>query len=139
MEKWKPIKEGQFCDDHYTVKIEHSEKNGLNIVLKGVNSKYIVSFGYIASLRMLERDNIQIELYSGDSFEKHKQKNFDEIIYVIEKGLYKDEIIKIASGYIGENDVKHYVVMSSNYCIEVIAMWEPVINYVISEDGEDSI
>ena len=44
-----------------------------------------------------------------------------------QEGQFKDEIKSIADGYLDVMDVKHYVIVTMNYNIDIISEGEPEI------------
>ena len=49
------------------------------------------------------------------------------MIYEVVGGQFKDEIKSIADGYLDVMDVKHYVIVTMNYNIDIISEEEPEI------------
>ena len=70
---------------------------------------------------------VQTDIYSENEVQKYKKEKFKNMIYEVVGGQFKDEIKSIADGYLDVMDVKHYVIVTMNYNIDIISEGEPEI------------
>lgn len=130
MEKWRDTFANQIPKDVYTVDLSFGEDSGLRITLNGEKNENVVliDFGAISSYSLLDEGI----LLSGDHFnsaeiEKNKATDFKSTIYEIESGKYSKFINNISNGLFSIYDMKHYIIITLNYVIEVASSFEPII------------
>lgn len=130
MEKWRDTFANQIPKDVYTVDLSFGEDSGLGITLNGEKNENVVliDFGAISSYSLLDEGI----LLSGDHFnsaeiEKNKATDFKSTIYEIESGKYSKFINNISNGLFSIYDMKHYIIITLNYVIEVASSFEPII------------
>ena len=88
----------------------------------------VMNFGFVRAVQMLDEGIVQNELYSESEIEKFKKDNFKNVIYQVEEGKFAKQIQDVADGLWETLDVKHYVVITQNYNIDIITEWEPEID-----------
>lgn len=130
MEKWRDTFANQIPKDVYTVDLSFGEDSGLRITLNGEKNENVVliEFGAISSYSLLDEGI----LLSGDHFnsaeiEKNKATDFKSTIYEIESGKYSKFVNNISNGLFSIYDMKHYIIITLNYVIEVASSFEPII------------
>ena len=125
MEIWKEIYKGDIPKDDYEIQLMNSDEKGLLVNLIG--KKYCVSidFGHVRAIRMLDEGIVQEGIYSDDEIEKYKDNNFENVIYELEDGEFGKEIERMSAGFIDISDVRHYVLITQNFNIDIITEWEP--------------
>lgn len=128
METWKEVFVGIIPQGDYQTQITNGEDKGLILELKGNNSHIILNFGVVQAVRMLDEGIVQKQLYSDNVVEEFKREGFKNIIYEVTGGEFMKQIQNIADGYWEALYVKHYVVITQNYNIDIITEWEPEIN-----------
>jgi len=127
MEKWEEVYKGSVPDEEYRVLVQNGEEFGLSIKLEGSKHTVDIFFGAGASVRMLEEGVISPDLFKGDDFINYKNDKFSNIIYKVDNGKFGN-LAKIASEDLYEFlEIKHYVVITMNYVIDIITEWEPEI------------
>ena len=119
MEIWKEI--GSIPIGEYETKIVFGEANGLKIELFNENHRVFLEFGYIYSFRVLEEGIVQSGIYDDEIIKKFKENNFSSVIYKVEQGIYREQINKISLGFIDMVEHEHYVIITQNYNIDIIA------------------
>lgn len=129
MEIWKEVFKGIIPKDNYCTLLSNSDENGLIIELKGKSNKITMTFGAVEAIRMLDEGIVQAELYSDDEIKKYKKNKFENVIYEAEEGEFKQKMKKVSLGFI-DNDVKHYILITENYNIDIITYWEPEIDVI---------
>lgn len=125
MEIWKEIYKGNIPKDDYEVQLMNSDEKGLLVNLKGKKYHISIDFGYVRAIRMLEEGIVQEGVYSDDEIEKYKEHNFENVIYELEDGEFGKEIQTMSAGFIEISDVRHYVLITQNFNIDIITEWEP--------------
>ncbi|MGL4655243.1 MAG: hypothetical protein ACRCWM_05070 [Sarcina sp.] len=124
MEKWK-VAYNDMPKGRYQTTLSNGEENGLNIKLE--NDEYVIEldFGVVQGLRMLEEGTLlQDKTFNDKEILKYKEDNFLEIVYLIEEGQFKNFIKENMGDVVDILDLKHYIIITMNYVIEVISQWE---------------
>lgn len=127
MEKWYEFKKGSIPKDIYTVLLQNGEE-GLTIKLTGYDNVVEILFGCVRAIRMLDEGIVIDGFYSQDAVEEYKENKFDNVIYLVNNGNFKKEVLASSGGFYSESDLKHYIVVNQNFCIDVITEWEPIIS-----------
>ncbi len=127
MEKWIIYKENEFNDEVYDINLNFSEENGLVVVFKSIQKEYNFHFGFINAFRVLDESVVLKEIYKKESIEMFKKTKYRDIIYQVFDGEFSKEIVEMACGAVEKDRQKHYVIMTENYCIDIVSDWEPDI------------
>ena len=130
MEIWKAAFPGMIPKDRYQTQLSNGEEKGLVITLKGEKHCVLLRFGVVQAVRMLDEGIVQMDLYSGQQFDILKKEGFKEVIYEVVQGEFEKQIRKISAGYVEVLKEKHYVIITQNYNIDIIAEWKPEIDIV---------
>ena len=109
------------------IKLINGEEYGLIIKFQGKYNAFSVKFGEVKAVRMIDEGIVQTDIYSENEVQKYKKEKFKNMIYEVVGGQFKDEIKSIADGYLDVMDVKHYVIVTMNYNIDIISEGEPEI------------
>lgn len=128
MEIWKEVFVGIIPQGNYQTEITNGEDKGLVLKLKNHCHHVVLNFGMVQAVRMLDEGIVQKELYSDSEVEKFRRDGFKNVIYEVAGGEFANQIQNIADGYWEALNVKHYVVITQNYNIDIITEWEPEIN-----------
>ena len=107
MEKWKEVFVGIIPKAVYQVQLINGEKQGLTIKLSSSQTCVMINFGMVQAVRMLDEGIVQSNLYSENEF--------------------SEQINQISDGYGEALNLKHYVVITQNYNIDIVTEWEPTI------------
>ena len=127
MEKWKEVFVGTIPKAVYQVQLINGEKQGLIIELSSSQTCVMINFGMVQAVRMLDEGIVQSNLYSENETQKYKDNDFQNIIYEVQDGEFAEQINQISDGYGEVLNLKHYVVITQNYNIDIITEWEPTI------------
>lgn len=127
MEIWKEVFVGAIPKAAYQVQLINGEKQGLTIELLSSQTCVMINFGMVQAVRMLDEGIVQSNLYPENEIRKYKDNDFQNIIYEVQDGEFSEQINQISDGYGEALNLKHYVVITQNYNIDVIAEWEPTI------------
>lgn len=128
MEKWKKVFAGVIPQGNYQTLITNGEDEGLTLELKSSKSHVVLNFGAVLAVRMLDEGIVQKELYSDSEIEKFKKDGFKNVIYEVKGGEFARQIQIISDGYLENSRMKHFVIITQNYNIDIIIEWEPEIN-----------
>ena len=127
MEKWRKILndcfEGKKCETLLTI----SENNGLQIELSNSEKKIKIVFGNAQAIRFLDEGLVQNFLYDNVNIDGNNDISFDNIMYEITNGEFYNFINKISYGMSKELAMKHYIIITQNYNIEILTQWNPDI------------
>ena len=127
MEKWKEVFGGIIPKAVYQVQLINGEKQGLTIKLSSSQTCVMSNFGMVQAVRMLDEGIVQSNLYSENEIRKYKDNDFRNIIYEVQDGEFSEQINQISDGYGEALNLKHYVVITQNYNIDIVTEWEPTI------------
>ena len=127
MEKWKEVFIGTIPKAVYQVQLINGEKQGLTIKLLSNQTCVMINFGMVQAVRMLDEGIVQSNLYSENEIRKYKDNDFQNIIYEVQDGKFLEQINQISDGYGEALNLKHYVVITQNYNIDIATEWEPTI------------
>ena len=127
MEKWRKVFEGKIPKDHYEIRLQNGEEAGLIITLYSKNHKVQIDFGLVSAVRMLDEGTALNNLFCDDQIKSLRQQKFDNTIYQITEGEFERFMREVSGDLYDCLDLKHYVVITLNYIVEVITEWEPKI------------
>ena len=99
------------------------------IELEG-DKKIIIDFGCARAMRMLDEGIVQNGVYSDDELKKYKGNKFENVIYKVEDGEFNHQVSKMSYGFTDMIDVKHYVLITQNFNIDIITDWEPKLKVI---------
>jgi len=115
------------------VLLQNGEREGLVITLMSVKHKVFIDFGVVSAIRMLDEGIALNDLFNDEQTKVFRSKGFDNTIYQITNGKFEDFIKKTGGELIDFLNIKHYVIISLNFIIEIITEWEPDIVVVKNE------
>ena len=127
MEKWKEIFSGKIPKAVYQVQLINGEKQGLTIELSSNEVCIMIKFGIVQAVRMLDEGIVQSNLYADNEIKKYKDNNFQNVIYEVQEGEFAKQVNVISNGYGEFLNLKHYVVITQNYNVDIVTEWKPVI------------
>lgn len=127
MERWKEVFVGTIPKAVYQMQLINGEKQGLTIELSSSHTCVMINFGMVQAVRMLDEGIVQSNLYSNNEIQKYKDNDFQNIIYEVQDGEFAEQINQISDGYGEVLNLKHYVVITQNYNIDIVTEWEPTI------------
>lgn len=130
METWKEVFVGKIPKGVYQMQMVNGEKQGLIIELSDDNVCVIIKFGMVQAVRMLDEGIVQGNLYSDNEIKKYKKSNFQNTIYEVQEGEFWKLINKFSGGYGDIINLKHYIIITQNYNIDIVTEWEPTIDCV---------
>ncbi len=127
MGHWEEIYIGIIPIAKYQTIVKNGEGSGLFIKLE--SNEYIanIDFGIVSAFRMLDEGIVLEELFDESEISKYKKNNFSNTIYKIENGEFGRFIKKISNELYDYLDLKHYIIVTMNFVIEIISEWEPSI------------
>ena len=127
MEIWKEVFVGTIPKAAYQVQLINGEKQGLTIELLSSQTCVMINFGMVQAVRMLDEGIVQSNLYPENEIQKYKDNDFQNIIYEVQDGEFSEQINQISDGYGEVLNLKHYVVITQNYNIDIVTEWAPTI------------
>lgn len=130
MEKWIEVFKDKIPTGKYQTKMINGEESGLIIELENTFSIVRITFGEVKAIRMLDEGIVLNGVYSNTEIAKYKCNNFKNVIYQVMEGEFGN-YIKNACGDIAEYlDLKHYILISMSYNIDIISEWEPSLEII---------
>ncbi len=127
MERWKEVFVGKIPKAVYQLQLINGEEQGLIIELSSSHTCVIIKFGIVQAVRMLDEGIVQSDLYCDNEIQKYKDNDFQNAIYEVQDGKFAKQINNISAGYGEVLNLKHYVVITQNYNIDIVTEWEPII------------
>lgn len=127
MEIWKEVYKGMIPKDTYKTWITNSEERGLDIELWGSAYHVTIKFGNVSAIRILDEGIVQEGVYPNEEISKYKKNNFINCIYKLENGKFGREIEEMSSGFIDMVSIRHYVIITDNFNIDIVTEWEPAL------------
>ncbi|MDE6662791.1 MAG: hypothetical protein K2K46_05525 [Lachnospiraceae bacterium] len=127
MEKWQEVFIGKIPKGIYQMQLINGEKQGLIIELSSNHTYVVIKFGIVQAVRMLDEGIVQNNIYCDSEIKKYKDDNFRNVIYEVQEGEFGKQITQISEGYGEYLNLRHYVVITQNYNIDIITEWEPTI------------
>lgn len=127
MEKWKEVFVGKIPKEIYQMQLINGEKQGLIIELSSNNVCVMIKFGIAQAIRILDEGIVQNDLYCDNEIKRFKENNFRNVIYEVQESEFGKQINQISDGYGECLNLRHYVVITPNYNIDIVTEWEPTI------------
>ncbi|WP_167956185.1 hypothetical protein [Anaerosporobacter faecicola] len=137
MEEWKEIFKGKIPKATYITKITHGEETGLVIELLSRYHKVCIFFGEVKAIRVLDEGIVQEGVYSDTQIEKYRVNKFENVIYEVTNGEFKQQIEECASGFAEVLDLKHYIIITLSFNIDIVSEWEPSIEVVTLKNQKE--
>lgn len=107
--------------------LQNGEEKGLIIKLVSPQCNVLLNFGVVSAFRVLDEGIALNGLFADEQIDKFKDTGFANVIYQIIEGDFGGFIQQISGGLYEYLKLKHYVVISENYIVEIITEWEPDI------------
>ena len=127
MGKWQEVFSGKRPKAIYQIQLINGEQYGLTIELLSNQAHIMIKFGMVQAVRMLDEGIVQSNLYSGNEIKRYKDNSFQNVIYEVQGGEFGNQVNDISNGYAEVLKLKHYVVITQNYNIDIVTEWEPTI------------
>lgn len=125
MEQWEEIYKSTIPVGKYETLVKNGEESGLFIKLESIEYVISISFGVVSAFRVLDEGMVLEGLFDEDEISKYKRNNFSNTIYKIQGGEFSNFIKKTSNELYDYLDLKHYIIITMNYVIEIISKWEP--------------
>lgn len=128
-ETWNEVGKDKIPFGVYETISIHNHKLETTIVLSNSIDCVKIKFGQVIAMRMLEKKLIPDSLYSDNKRKKFAEDKFEHVMYQIENGEFSRTIKENENKRepVGSINRNHYIMISSNYVIEVLAETEPDI------------
>ena len=99
------------------------------MVIKLISTRNNVrlNFGAVSAFRILDEGIALNGLFDDEQINKFRDTGFANVIYQVAEGSFDDFIQQISGGLYEYLNLKHYVIISENYIVEIITEWEPDI------------
>lgn len=127
MEEWQEVFVGQIPQGNYQTQVINGEEKGLILDLKNKDHHIVLDFGFVRAIRMLDEGIVQDHIYSESQTGKYKKDRFQYIIYQVTDGEFSKQIQQAAGEYWEIMKLKHDIVVTQSYNIDIITEWEPEI------------
>lgn len=126
-ERWKEVCRYKIPEGIYQMVSINSNRSELSIGLSGNGSCIQVKFQKALAMRMLDKKIIPDNLYPEREKGRFRTAQFKNVIYQIENGEFGDFIKENGNENVCLKDYNHYIVMSENYVVEIVAEGEPEV------------
>jgi hypothetical protein len=132
MEKWQEVFENKIPKAQYEILLENGEEKGLIINLISAGCKVQLDFGAVTAFRMLDEGIALNNLFKDEQVEHFRKIGFANVIYQVTEGEFDSFVKQIGDSLYEYLELKHYVIISKNYIVEIITEWEPDIKKIVS-------
>lgn len=132
MEKWIDRFSGMIPHNAYDyfVNIKSGEEYGLTIELeytKDDKERVIIDFSSTKAMRVADEGMYLTGIFKDEEIGKFKEDEFTSVIYEIKDGEFGNLIKETSSGLYDYFNMKHYIIITLNFVIEVINGSDPEI------------
>lgn len=127
IETWREVFENKIPKSQYKIELQNGEEKGLVIKLISTRNNVLLNFGAVSAFRMLDEGIALNGLFDDEQIKKFRYTGFTNVIYQIVEGNFDHFIQQIGGGLYEYLNLKHYVIISENYIVEIITEWEPDI------------
>ncbi|MBD5518157.1 MAG: hypothetical protein HDR07_06590 [Lachnospiraceae bacterium] len=127
MEKWEEVFAGKIPKAVYQMQLITGEEQGLIIELSSADVCVMIKFGVVQAVRILDEGIVQRGLYADSEIKRHKEDGFSNVIYEVQQGEFLKQIDQVSDGYGDILNLKHYVVITQNYNVDIVTEWEPTV------------
>lgn len=127
IEIWKEVFKNKIPKGQYEVLLESGEKTGLIINLSSKSYKILIDFGIVLGVRVLDEGIILNDSSNFEQVQSLKKHGFDNIIYEVINGEFQGFIKQIGGNLCDYLELKHYIIITINYVIEIVTQWKPDI------------
>ncbi len=110
--------------------LQNGEKEGLVITLLAPEYNVIINFGVVSAVRMLDEGIVLNGLFNEEQTREFRNFGFDNTIYQVISGEFENFARKISGELYDYLNLKHYVVISLNFIVEIITEWKPNISII---------
>jgi hypothetical protein len=128
MECWEEINKGIIPIGKYQTLIKNGEESGLFIQLESKEFIVNINFGVVSAFRMLDEGIVMEGLFRENEILEYKKDNFSNTIYKIYEGEFGNLIRNVSKDLYDAYGLKHYIIITMNYLLEIITDCEPNIN-----------
>lgn len=129
IEKWQKVFENKIPKSQYEMLLQSGEEEGLLIRLISKKNNVLLKFGAVSAFRMLDEGIALNGLFNDEQLKQFRDTEFDNVIYQVTGGNFDTLIQQIGGGLYEYLNLKHYVIITKNYIVEVITEWEPEIRF----------
>jgi hypothetical protein len=133
MKQWEKINNSIPVGKYQTI-VKNGEETGLVIQLESPEFNVNINFGAVSAFRMLDEGIVLRGVFTESEILKYKVDNFSNIIYKITGGEFGNFVKNASNDLYDYLDLKHYIIITMNYLIEIISEWEPSI-VVVKKQG----
>lgn len=139
MEQWNEIFKGYIPQGNYSVSILAGEEKGLVIKLVDGETVIHLNFGLVQAFRVVEEGLVQTQLYSDKEIEKYSSNNFQNVIYELIGGQFSKQIEAISLGYSKIINMRHFLLITQNYNIDILSedLPEIIVKNCFTDENDD--
>lgn len=126
-ETWHEAFPGTIPQDTYTIHLQHSERQGLTILLEGNAHDVTLTFGNVQAVNILD-EGTQLNGPGITDHEQLRRSNFAATLYLVDNGNYGAHIKSLMSADLYEAlNLRQYTLVTLNYVVEIVTGFEPTI------------
>lgn len=123
MEKWKEINQDIIPKGEYITDLRYGEDHGLIVTLVNHQFSITLDFGVVVSIQSIDEGVMITPPYADEPFSLYWNKHFDTILYQIENSSYHEYIHQITKTLYKKKELRHYLLVTLNYFINIISIW----------------
>mgnify|MGYP000970020466 CR=1 FL=1 len=122
MEKWIEVNKGMIPAGEYLMHLQYGDFENLIVFLKSDKFEVTLEFDGDMSFHCVDESRWPFLPYDMELFSYYQKKKFDNVLYRIYGGKYYNFSRKHVGQLFFEEEFIHYIVVASNYFIEVITV-----------------
>ena len=122
MEKWIEVNKGMIPAGEYLMHLQYGDFENLIVFLKSDKFEVTLEFDGDMSFHCVDESSWPFLPYDMELFSYYQKKKFDNVLYRIYGGKYYNFSRKHVGQLFFEEEFIHYIVVASNYFIEVITV-----------------
>lgn len=126
-EIWHEVQKGRIPVDDYKLTLIKKQKTDVTVTLSGAANSVALVFYNVFAMRTLEKIHIQDDLYTEDQLQRFRAGSFQNVLYQIEDGEFGNFIQNNDRGKVRRMHCNHYLIISEDTILEVVAEQEPDI------------
>lgn len=124
---WLDHFQGRIPRQQYTVHLSAGEEKGLIVTLESDQCEVVIEFGAVHAVQMLD-EGVQLQGEDTEQFAALREQNFPSTIYEIEQGEFGRFVeAQMGSELYQALGCRQYHIVTMNYVICVVSLWEPQI------------
>ena len=122
MERWTEVNKGMIPNGNYLMHLQCGNAKNFTVFLESDKFEITLEFSRAMSFHCVDESRWLFLPYDMEAFSYYQKNKFDNVLYRIYGGKYYNFSRKHVGQLFFEEEFIHYIVVASNYFIEVITV-----------------